>query len=316
MDGDTFYTIGELARRTGLPVRTIRFYSDAGLVPPSTRSGGGYRLYDVTAVARLDLVRTLRELDVDLPTVRRVLDHEVDLADVAAAHVRAIDVQIDALRLRRAVLRAVARRRSGPKEMELMHRLAKLSDEERRRLITDFVDATFEGLESAPGFADRMRAAVPELPDDPTPEQVEAWVELAELVQDPGFRASVRRMAEYQHSEMERGDDTGEALRSHNGELMDLVQRRAGAAREAGLAPASPEAAAVVDEVVTGFAAAAGRDDDPAFRAELLERCEIGNDPRTERYWRLLGVINGWPEFPELSPAYSWFVEALRARVG
>ena len=54
------YSIGDLSRRSGLSVRTIRFYSDVGVVPASARSASGYRLYDVEAVARLDLVRTLR----------------------------------------------------------------------------------------------------------------------------------------------------------------------------------------------------------------------------------------------------------------
>src|SRR5271165_5857139 len=39
-------SIGELARRTGLPVRTIRFWSDAGVLPPAARAEGGRRLYD------------------------------------------------------------------------------------------------------------------------------------------------------------------------------------------------------------------------------------------------------------------------------
>ena len=38
MDGDRLYSIGELARRTGLAVRTIRFYSDRGIVAPAGRS--------------------------------------------------------------------------------------------------------------------------------------------------------------------------------------------------------------------------------------------------------------------------------------
>ena len=67
------FTIGQLARRTGVPTRTIRFWSDAGLVPPAARSGSGYRLYDVGAVARLDLVRTLRELGLGLDVVQAVL---------------------------------------------------------------------------------------------------------------------------------------------------------------------------------------------------------------------------------------------------
>jgi DNA-binding transcriptional MerR regulator len=61
-DDGTLITIGELARRTGLTVRTLRFYADSGLVVPAARSDAGYRLYDDAAAARAELVRTLREL--------------------------------------------------------------------------------------------------------------------------------------------------------------------------------------------------------------------------------------------------------------
>ncbi len=104
MDG---MTIGELARRTGLSVKTIRWYSDQGLVPPTGRTAAGYRLYGVEALARLELVRTLRRLDIDLRTIERVLAREVGLAEVAATHVEALDAQIRGLRLRRAVLPGV-----------------------------------------------------------------------------------------------------------------------------------------------------------------------------------------------------------------
>ena len=73
----THFTIGELARRTGLPVRTVRFYSDAGVVPPSERTEAGYRLYDAEALARLETARTRRDLGFDLDTVRRILDRKV-----------------------------------------------------------------------------------------------------------------------------------------------------------------------------------------------------------------------------------------------
>jgi len=86
-------------------VRTIRFYSDRGVLPPIGRDAAGYRRYNLEAVARLDLIRTLRELGVDLATVRRVVDREMSVAEEAAAHVEALDVQIRTLRLRRAVLR-------------------------------------------------------------------------------------------------------------------------------------------------------------------------------------------------------------------
>ncbi|MGH3094628.1 MAG: MerR family transcriptional regulator, partial [Streptosporangiales bacterium] len=91
-DGTALLSIGELARRTGLTVKTIRFWSDEGLVPPADRTPAGYRLYGPDALARLALVRTLRELGVDLATVQRVLAREVSVTEVAEAHADALDV--------------------------------------------------------------------------------------------------------------------------------------------------------------------------------------------------------------------------------
>ncbi|OLZ59333.1 hypothetical protein AV521_45655 [Streptomyces sp. IMTB 2501] len=90
-----------------------------------------------------------------------------------------------------------------------MHKLARLSDDERRRLVTDFIDDTFGRLDANAEFVDMMRSAMPDLPDDPEPDQVDAWVELAELTQDLDFRAAVRRMAQYQAAERTQGDVTG-----------------------------------------------------------------------------------------------------------
>src|SRR5690606_36487536 len=168
------FTIGELARRTGLSVRTIRFWSDEGVVPATARSATGYRMYDVEAVARVDLVRTLRELGLDLDQVREVLQRQTTLADVAAAHARALDAEIRVLKVRRAVLLSVARRRSSTEEMKIMHKMAKLSAAERQRLIDEFVDEVFAGCRpDHPGasIAQGMRMLPAELPNDPTPEQ-------------------------------------------------------------------------------------------------------------------------------------------------
>ena len=155
MDDDELYSIGQLAERSELPVRTIRFYSDEGIVPPTERSPAGYRRYDAQAVARLDLVRTLRDLGLSLPTIRTVLNNDVSLKQVAAIHAQALDVQIHTLRLRRAVLRAVAKLDTTPEEMTLMHQPAKMSDAERHRRIQNFIDEVIRiGI---PAFSHRAR---------------------------------------------------------------------------------------------------------------------------------------------------------------
>ncbi|MEU6431917.1 hypothetical protein ABZ860_38960 [Microbispora sp. NPDC046973] len=75
--------------------------------------------------------------------------------------------------------------------------LATLSADERRRVMEDFVNEVFGGLDAGPALKDRIGHTRVALPDDPTPEQVDAWVELAELVRDPDFRRRMRDMVEH-----------------------------------------------------------------------------------------------------------------------
>jgi DNA-binding transcriptional MerR regulator len=66
--------IGEVARRTGLPVKTIRYYCDEGLLQPKDRSAGGYRLFDEENLAELTIIRALRAMDVSIPELARILE--------------------------------------------------------------------------------------------------------------------------------------------------------------------------------------------------------------------------------------------------
>ncbi|MGI5455646.1 MerR family transcriptional regulator [Streptomyces sp. CA-249302] len=310
MDGDALYSIGELARRTGLSVKTIRFYSDRGIVAPTDRTPTGYRRYGIEAVVRLDFVRTLRDLGLGLPTIRKVVDQELSLAEVAAAHAEALAVQIRTLRLRRAVLTAVAERGATPEETDLMHGLAKLSEDERRRLVDDFLDAVFGGPGADARFAGARRSMTPELPDNPEAEQVRAWIELAELSQDPDFRAGVRRTVESHAAELAEGD-TGVPRRGPVAAVRDQV----GPALAVGIEPASPSADPTVAALTAHYSRIVGLPDDVGLRRRLLTRLETAHDPRRQRYSELLAVINGWPGPENLAPVLDWSIQALRARI-
>jgi DNA-binding transcriptional MerR regulator len=295
-------TIGQLAARTGLAVRTLRFYADVGVLPEAARTESGYRLYGPEAVARARPLRTLREPGVGLDDVRRVLTAEASLADVAAAHARALDAQIRTLTLQRAVLRAVARS-TDQEELTRMSDLSTLSAEERRRILDDYLDAVFGDYDNA--VAEKLRIGAPELPDDPTSDQVAAWVELAELLRDPDYIAVSRRMAERARAEGPEPDvsqfEAGKAVGEH-----------AGAAVKAGVAPASSEALAVIERIE---AMAPGKAED---RAEAADRIDAFTDRRVARYWTLVGIVNGWPRTDAPTPdslvdAWEWYARALRA---
>lgn len=59
-----------------------------------------------------------------------------------------------------------------------------------------------------------------------------------------------------------------------------------------------------------------GRPDDTDLRRLLPARLETVNDPRRDRYFRLLAVINGWPAPQSLAPVFNWPVQAVRALAG
>jgi hypothetical protein len=93
--------------------------------------------------------------------------------------------------------------------------------------------------------------------------------------------------------------------------LADLVFDRVGAAVAAGVRPADAAAGPVVSGLVEAYAAAAGRTDSPQYRQDLAAAARLGYEPRAERYWQLMAVINDWPPVPVRMHLWGWFVEAL-----
>ncbi|MER7854927.1 MerR family transcriptional regulator [Streptomyces bacillaris] len=71
---DQHMQIGEVAARTELSLRTIRHYEETGLVIPSARSQGGFRLYTETDVARLMVIRRMKPLGFTLDQMRDLLE--------------------------------------------------------------------------------------------------------------------------------------------------------------------------------------------------------------------------------------------------
>jgi len=65
--------IGEVAERTDLSLRTIRYYEEVGLVVPSARSQGGFRLYSEPDVDRLNLIKKMKPLGFQLEEMRDLL---------------------------------------------------------------------------------------------------------------------------------------------------------------------------------------------------------------------------------------------------
>ncbi len=318
------YAIGDVARRTGLSVSAVRYYADVGVVTPAAGTPAGHRLYDVAAIARLELVRTLRELDAGLDEIRRVLAGEATLRELAATHLALLAKQEARLRSRRAVLSVILRQDSTAEQVTLMHKLVGMADEERDRLVDEFWTEVSTGWEPPERMVQWWRAARPELPEHPTAAQLEAWIELAELVRDTEVRQAVRR-------ELHEWCTTGAGPLMTSPPMLDILEASApigqavmDAARE-GVPPDSSRARENADRwmgLMTGVFEtpdSPALPDTPEFRIQMADHMLAGAEwDRTppepqgpyDRYMALITAVNGVT--PERFP-YEWLAAALRA---
>lgn len=109
--------IGELAKLTGCPVETIRYYEREGLLPEPSRSEGNYRQYDALHVERLSFIRHCRSLDMtqeeirillglrdrpesDCGTANRLIDEHLHHVEVRIAELQSLSHQLQDLRAR------------------------------------------------------------------------------------------------------------------------------------------------------------------------------------------------------------------------
>ena len=97
--------IGEVAERTRLSLRTIRYYEEVGLVTPSSRTAGGFRLYSEADVERLRLVRRMKPLDLSLEEMKDILGA---LDGLAATEPQSVEHEelVDRLEMYREVAKA------------------------------------------------------------------------------------------------------------------------------------------------------------------------------------------------------------------
>jgi DNA-binding transcriptional MerR regulator len=89
--------IGELAEATGLSLRTIRHYDDVGLLPATTRTEGGFRVYAQSDLERLLVIRSMKPLGFSLEEMAELLEVVDALAD-GGEHPRERDLLEDYIR--------------------------------------------------------------------------------------------------------------------------------------------------------------------------------------------------------------------------
>lgn len=280
MTVDALMPIGELARRANVSVKTLRHYSEIGVVPPACRTAAGYRMYGEAERLRLETVKAMRRLGFDLDQITAVLSTHDELGTGLAAQLDAVRGRLADLERLALVLEAALERCDEPTTVHLarLETLARLS-------------ATGDVADGATSWREGGQA-LPDLDARPTFEQLDAWLELAALLATETSAVAV---------ENQFSDDLLDVLH----DAMD--------ARTAGVTPDDPRADGLVERLLA-HAGCQGPDGAPPHH--LLDRAAADDDLRARRYWRLVARIKGWPEQSPQAQAMDWLAAALRVRCG
>ncbi len=239
-------------------------------------------------------------MDVDLATIGRVLRGATDLRATAELHVKTLEHQSALIRRRVAVLRASLRYAGelDATRIQRLHALARLERSDKARFVAEQLGKRM--AESGTPALQRaiIDAARIELPDDATLEQLDAWLELAELVSDDAFLAHYRATS---------AKAIGPSRR------VQRAQTDALRAIQSGVQPDDESARPIVRRWLRALARQRGRTDDRAFAAELVRGEESGRFAKENRFWQLLAVLR-----PEMAkhPAFvvgPWLMRAVRA---
>ena len=302
------YSIGEVAKQASVSVQTLRHYDKLGLLKPSQISEAGYRYYSERDCAHLKLIRTLRDVGFDLKTIAKLLEHQSEPREILRLQRAAIDEQIESLRRQQIILKAVEQSKEDDSLLSRLQRLkvlAQLDKLEREAFLAKHLAKPKVSTTQSEAI---WKAAVLDLPESMTEEQLEVWLELAELAASKRFQALL-----VQQWEPLEGKDTEALGEWHT--LQGEVMARAIQAIEQNLDSQSDIAQSVLDDWIKGFAKVLGKVPDAEFQRWMYEYFSGAQDERMERYWQLIAKLKDMPFSPERSAALRWLLESLKSRV-
>lgn len=303
---DKTYTIGELAKLSGVSVRKIRFYSDRNLLPERLRTASNYRIYSDDDVARLDLIRALRQAGIGLETIGKLLARRLPLRQVLEMRLQTLEAEMLAQRRIAATLRA-ALRTSDPTEADLrrLWTMTHLSQTQFRAAVERFYDKVAAGAHIDDAWKQQMiDAATPVLPEEPTAEQIDAWNEIMAILADEAYLADIKAGARTMWT---KDFDPAAYAKAANATFDDVkaaIARKDDPTSEAGLriARAWLEASAHTMQ----------REPDRAFIQWHLDQYRQHHD-RAGRYQQLLAILRGEDPSNAFGNEWLWIHTAMGA---
>lgn len=204
------FKIGQLARRVGVTVRTLRHYDDIGLLQPTGRSASGYRMYSESDARRLAHVLMLRRLGLGLAEIKAHLEG-ADASELLSRHIDRLRREVDeGLVMLRRLKSIQAHLEHGDQKLELLMEAVAMIEKHYTKEQLEALEARRDGLDEGAmeaaerawaeifaGFGEAMaRGDAPDTPENQA--RARRSLELIEAFTggDPGIAASLGKMYE------------------------------------------------------------------------------------------------------------------------
>lgn len=334
---EPLYSIGELARLTGVSIKTIRFYADSQLLPPARTTDARYRLFSTGDIWRLQMIRLLRQLGFGLESIRAIMAGDLELGESLDWQLAAIDRQLDQLGRIRAIL-AQARtqvevqtrtdtneqpdRENRETSLELLQQLGMaLNDNslDRQRFLSEKLRALVVG--AVPAAPPEWQAVLLDtfdriqFPAELNTEQARAWTELVQLLNDPTFTAEAQYANTHFWKRTDQQAGPPEFSLEWYNERMFALLNRAQNLVTTHVSPDRPEALALAGDWTEFAALTQAKTVTPEFIAGLAEVTPQLFQKRVQRFWDLIALLSGRTPHPSYERAFEMLGLATRAKL-
>lgn len=310
---EKLYTIGEVAKLTGVPIKTIRYYTDINLLPATHRTEARFRLFSTEDIWQLQLIRVLRQLAFSLEEIRAIIGGNLPVSTAIDWQLEAIAHRIHQLQHIREVLQQAKEARHHPRQS--LHTLYELgmalsqNAVERSRFVTEKLHALVEQAHLPDEWRQNLLDHFTwQSPDTFTTQQIAAWTEIVSILNDPAFAVEALRF----NSSVSHQAIGNMNVAEYNQQALTLIQQAQSAALR-GDSPDSETVQTLTKDWIKLIAESMQRSITPEFLHELSTQVPTFYSERMQHFWTLMATISGREAPPSYKEGFDLLAAGLRS---
>lgn len=172
-----YFSSGEVAKKLGVSLRTIRYYDDIGLVEPTSKDDSGRRLYTAEDILQLQKVMLLKETSMPLKDIQNILN-QITMERILLLHKEKLERDVEQLSLSLDHTHSLLNMIKLEKDIKWEHLIPLLGEdlEEKRQQRSAAMEMVFSGKEQAV-----LQENLPKLEDNPM--EVAKWINIIKRIE-------------------------------------------------------------------------------------------------------------------------------------